>query len=132
MAKQQFTQSGMFAAVTACPFSPKNNNTRLQRHDDRRKEIEGMMAIVAKADATDRAQVDKIFKGEGEGWLSSSSSSRWCGHGSSSGNGSSSGRGLAQQQQQWVCGVAVLALMAQGACHSWHCKLSVSPGAAAR
>jgi hypothetical protein len=36
----------------------------LQRHDDRRKEIEGMMAIVAKADATDRAAVDKVFAGE--------------------------------------------------------------------
>jgi hypothetical protein len=35
----------------------------LQRHDDRRKEIEGMMAIVAKGDALDRASVDKIFAG---------------------------------------------------------------------
>eukprot|EP00882_Tetradesmus_deserticola_P005020 GHRQ01005290.1.p1 GENE.GHRQ01005290.1~~GHRQ01005290.1.p1 ORF type:complete len:274 (+),score=130.36 GHRQ01005290.1:209-1030(+) len=33
----------------------------MQRHDDRRKEIEGMMAIVARADATDRASVDKVF-----------------------------------------------------------------------
>lgn len=35
----------------------------LQRHDDRRKEIEGMMAIVAKADATNKEQVDKVFAG---------------------------------------------------------------------
>lgn len=35
----------------------------MQRHDDRRKEIEGMMAIVAKADATNREQVDKVFAG---------------------------------------------------------------------
>ena len=35
-----------------------------QRHEDRRKEIEGMMAIVAKADAKDRAAVDKVFAGE--------------------------------------------------------------------
>lgn len=31
-----------------------------QRTDVRRKEIEGMMAIVAKGDATDRASVDKV------------------------------------------------------------------------
>lgn len=35
----------------------------VQRHDDRRKEIEGMMAIVAKADATNKEQVDKVFAG---------------------------------------------------------------------
>eukprot|EP00878_Enallax_costatus_P001988 GHUV01002152.1.p1 GENE.GHUV01002152.1~~GHUV01002152.1.p1 ORF type:complete len:274 (+),score=109.52 GHUV01002152.1:168-989(+) len=35
----------------------------MQRHDDRRKEIEGMMAIVAKADATNKEQVDKVFAG---------------------------------------------------------------------
>jgi hypothetical protein len=35
-----------------------------QRHDDRRKEIEGMMAIVAKADALDKDAVNKVFNGE--------------------------------------------------------------------
>eukprot|EP00775_Hariotina_reticulata_P010556 gene10556-10716_t len=35
----------------------------MQRHDDRRAEIEGMMAIVAKADATNKEQVEKIFAG---------------------------------------------------------------------
>ena len=37
---------------------------QLQRTDVRRKEIEGMMAIVAKGDALNTADVDKVFSGE--------------------------------------------------------------------
>jgi hypothetical protein len=48
----------LLASLLPLPYSAP-----LQRHDDRRKEIEGMMAIVAKADATDRAAVDKVFAG---------------------------------------------------------------------
>lgn len=39
----------------------------LQRKEDRRKEIEGMMAIVAKGDALSKDDVDKVFAGEGGG-----------------------------------------------------------------
>jgi hypothetical protein len=46
-----------------CP-PPPQKHTRTQRHDDRRKEIEGMMAIVAKADALDKDAVSKVFNGE--------------------------------------------------------------------
>eukprot|EP00877_Chromochloris_zofingiensis_P001485 jgi/Chrzof1/11337/Cz05g32280.t1 len=35
----------------------------LQRTEDRRKDIEGMMAIVAKGDALNKAEVDKVFAG---------------------------------------------------------------------
>jgi hypothetical protein len=52
-----FLTAAAAAAAAASCASP------LQRHDDRRKEIEGMMAIVAKGDALDRASVDKIFAG---------------------------------------------------------------------
>lgn len=37
----------------------------LQRTEDRRKDIEGMMAIVAKGDALNKAEVDKVFAGGG-------------------------------------------------------------------
>ena len=37
---------------------------QLQRTDVRRKEIEGMMAIVAKGDALDSASLAKIFDGQ--------------------------------------------------------------------
>ena len=36
----------------------------LQRKEDRRKEIEGMMAIVAKGDALSKEDVEKVFAGE--------------------------------------------------------------------
>lgn len=35
----------------------------LQRKEDRRKDIEGMMAIVAKGDALNQADVEKVFAG---------------------------------------------------------------------
>ncbi len=35
----------------------------LQRKEDRRKEIEGMMAIVAKGDALSKEDVEKVFAG---------------------------------------------------------------------
>ena len=44
------------AAATACCYF-----LRCQRNEDRRKEIEGMMAIVAKADALDPQAVEKVF-----------------------------------------------------------------------
>jgi hypothetical protein len=45
---------------------------QMQRNETNRKEIEGMMAIVAKGDALDKAQVQKIFDSERQ-----PASSRW-------------------------------------------------------
>jgi shikimate 5-dehydrogenase len=40
----------------------------LQRKEDRRKEIEGMMAIVAKGDALSKDDIDKVFAGARHIW----------------------------------------------------------------
>ena len=45
----------------------------MQRHDNRRKEIESMMAFVVKADALNKEQVDKVFQGARPSWHPASS-----------------------------------------------------------